>query len=170
MAYDKVVDSTALDASLTAIADAIRAKAGTSDAMTLAGMAEAIAAIEAGGGGIATGSYVFAETNSYFSRSLRVEHGLGQVPTQMIHLLKTADNTTVSGKYKAAYVYAFEGGAYAIQAPNKYSGLEMKTADESSSFSRANSPTETDFELFGNYIGLYGIDGNEGDEVLWFVW
>ena len=40
----------ALTDKLTAIADAIRAKAGTSDAMTLAGMAEAIAAIEAGGG------------------------------------------------------------------------------------------------------------------------
>lgn len=51
MAYDKIVDSAALDAGLKHIADAIREKGGTSDAMTLDGMAAAIAAIEAGGGG-----------------------------------------------------------------------------------------------------------------------
>ena len=35
---------------LTAIADAIRSKTGSTEAMTLDGMAEAVAAIEAGGG------------------------------------------------------------------------------------------------------------------------
>jgi hypothetical protein len=51
MAYDKVVDSSVLDARLTQIANAIREKAGTSDSLAFpAAMAEAIAAIEAGGG------------------------------------------------------------------------------------------------------------------------
>lgn len=51
MAYDKVVDSSVLDAGLKQIADAIREKGGTSDNLAFpAGMAEAIAAIEAGGG------------------------------------------------------------------------------------------------------------------------
>lgn len=61
MAYDKVVDSSVLDAGLKAIADAIREKGGTSDNLAFPqAMAEAIAAIEAGGGGsneIITGTF-----------------------------------------------------------------------------------------------------------------
>jgi hypothetical protein len=52
MAYDKVVDSAVLDANLTTVADAIRAKGGTTGALSFpAGFADAIAAIQAGGGG-----------------------------------------------------------------------------------------------------------------------
>ena len=51
MAYDKVVDSSVLDAGLKQIADAIREKGGTSDNLAFPqAMADAIAAIEAGGG------------------------------------------------------------------------------------------------------------------------
>jgi surface protein len=45
MAYDKVVDSAALDASLTAVADAIRAKGNTTAKLKLDDMPAAIAAI-----------------------------------------------------------------------------------------------------------------------------
>lgn len=49
MAYDKAVDSAALDAGLTAIANAIRQKAGSSDALAFPdAMAAAIAAIQTG--------------------------------------------------------------------------------------------------------------------------
>lgn len=58
----------ALTDKLTTIANAIREKAGTSDALTLDGMAEAIAAIQAGGGEVTIngckvlcGEYVSAE-------------------------------------------------------------------------------------------------------------
>lgn len=64
MAYDKVVDSSVLDAGLKQIADAIREKGGTSDNLAFpTAMAEAIAAIEAWGGNIRieTGSVTFAE-------------------------------------------------------------------------------------------------------------
>lgn len=64
MAYDKVVDSSVLDAGLKAIADAIRAKGGTSGNLAFpTAMAEAIAAIEAGGGGglCTTGTLTIAE-------------------------------------------------------------------------------------------------------------
>ena len=51
MAFDKVVDSVALDTQLTSIADAIRAKTGGSDSLVFPdGFLQAIAAIEAGGG------------------------------------------------------------------------------------------------------------------------
>lgn len=66
MAYDKLCDSAVLDAGLKQIADAIREKGGTSDNLAFpAGMAEAIAAIEAGvdlgelfDAKVATGSFI----------------------------------------------------------------------------------------------------------------
>ena len=63
MALDKVVDSAALDAQLTSIADAIRSKGGTTDQLTLAGMVDAINAIQTGSGGMqsASGEYSIAE-------------------------------------------------------------------------------------------------------------
>lgn len=48
MAYDKIVDSTALDTALTNIADAIRTKTGKTDPLTLEQMPSEIANIEAG--------------------------------------------------------------------------------------------------------------------------
>lgn len=76
MAFDKVVDSAVLDAGLKQIADAIREKGGTSDSLAFpAAMAEAIAAIEAGGGG--GGSlYISNITLAENSQYITVEHGL----------------------------------------------------------------------------------------------
>lgn len=51
MAIDKAVDSAQLEADLTAVADAIRAKTGSTATMTLDEMPGAIAGIETGGGG-----------------------------------------------------------------------------------------------------------------------
>lgn len=78
MAYDKVVDSAALEAALKASADAIRGKTGGSGSIpwdAVKGFADAIAAIETGGGSggggfnsdhadIAYGSFVVAEGKS----------------------------------------------------------------------------------------------------------
>lgn len=66
MAYDKVVDSGVLDAGLGQIADAIRAKGGTSAQLAFpAAMAAAIAAIEAGGGGGWTDNYTVFATGTF---------------------------------------------------------------------------------------------------------
>ena len=73
MAYDKVVDSAVLDAGLKQIADAIREKGGTSDTLAFpTAMAEAIAAIEAGGGGatIHTGTFTVAADAKYYTAPL----------------------------------------------------------------------------------------------------
>lgn len=80
MEYDKVVDSAALDTQLTSIADAIRAKTGGSNSLVFPdGFLQAIAAIQAGGGGgsakIATGTVIPAN-----DESITIEHGLGEVP------------------------------------------------------------------------------------------
>ena len=67
---------------MTAIADAIRAKTGGTDALTLDGMAEAIAGIEAGGGNtnIYTTEMVFAEETA----SAILEHNLGKIPDYVV--------------------------------------------------------------------------------------
>ena len=85
MAYDKVVDSAVLDAGLKQIADAIREKGGTSDNLAFpTAMAEAIAAIEAGGVGIkyATGRITPAEQTTINSKNqLVITHNLGVIPS-----------------------------------------------------------------------------------------
>ena len=82
MAYDKVVDSSVLDAGLKQIADAIREKGGTSDNLAFPqAMADAIAAIEAGGGSIVAGTYTPASTQT--SR-VTVTHNLGKEPTGVL--------------------------------------------------------------------------------------
>ena len=49
MAYDKIVDSTALDTALTDIADAIRTKTGKTDSLTIEQMPSEIESISGGG-------------------------------------------------------------------------------------------------------------------------
>lgn len=74
----------ALTDKLTAIADAIRSKGGTTDQLTLAGMVDAINAIQAGSGGLPSavqavtfGDYIpTVDTNSMPD----IEHGLGVIP------------------------------------------------------------------------------------------
>lgn len=51
MAFDKIVDSTALDTALTDIADAIRTKTGKTDPLTIEQMPSEIEEISGGGGG-----------------------------------------------------------------------------------------------------------------------
>lgn len=82
MALDKVVDSAALDAQLTSIADAIRSKGGTTDQLTLAGMVAAINAIQTGGGdGLKydMGEFVLDADIKHHSTP-SIPHNLGEVP------------------------------------------------------------------------------------------
>lgn len=81
MALDKVVDSAALDAQLTSIADVIRSKGGTTNQLTLAGMVDAINAIQTGGGdGLKydIGEFVLDADVKTLNPSL--PHNLGEVP------------------------------------------------------------------------------------------
>lgn len=77
---------------MTAIADAIRAKTGGTDALTLDGMAQAIAGIEVGGGDglqVRCGIITLAET----SRNVRIEHDLGKKPVfYMVAILPEGSN------------------------------------------------------------------------------
>lgn len=103
MALDKVVDSTALDAQLTSIADAIRSKGGTTDQLTLAGMVDAINAIQTGGGGIqsASGEYSIAEDVA----SLNIDiSDIGFVPDLVAVYLDETDMEYTSTPTKIWYL------------------------------------------------------------------
>lgn len=86
MALDKVVDSAALDAGMTAVADAIRAKAGTTDQLAWPdGFRTAIEAISGGGASgllYDVGEFIFdsdTASNSIESKKL-IPHNLGDTP------------------------------------------------------------------------------------------
>ena len=66
MALDKVVDSAVLDAGMKSVADAIRAKAGTTDLLAWPdGFKAAVEGIQTGGGGGSTSNVVMKDVNFY---------------------------------------------------------------------------------------------------------
>ena len=66
MALDKVVDSAVLDAGMKSVADAIRAKAGTTDLLAWPdGFKSAVEGIQTGGGGGTTSDAVMKDVNFY---------------------------------------------------------------------------------------------------------
>ena len=80
MAYDKVIDSSALDANLASIAEAIRTKGGTTDQLVFP--AGFISAIEAIGGGL-TYEYTtmtLAEDLVSNNIGITIAHALGKKP------------------------------------------------------------------------------------------
>lgn len=86
MAYDKVIDSSALDANLASIAEAIRTKGGTTDQLVFpAGFISAIEAIEAGGSKFVSGSFIQNENVQRFT----LNHELGEIPN--IYVVFTYD-------------------------------------------------------------------------------
>lgn len=91
MALDKVVDSAVLDAGMTAVADAIRAKAGTTEPLAWPdGFKAAIEAISGGGGtGLAydMGEFVLdadTSSNNPWLISNPIPHNLGETPDFII--------------------------------------------------------------------------------------
>jgi hypothetical protein len=153
MAFDKVIDSAQLEADLTTIANAIREKAGVSDNFNFpTGFAEAITAIEAGGGGgLATGAITFDSDVTYtgdedistnFPRPvLTIEHSLGYRPTFFVFF--SADKKT---KYQLeslivhrfaetfAYCYRTTFNSYGVTASNMGSSMYSSTSDLSEYF------------------------------------
>lgn len=72
----------ALTNKLTAIGDAIRAKTGSNDKLTLDGMASAIANISTGGGGIESSDLAFTGNLEYFNYNGILNNLLSKYSTQ----------------------------------------------------------------------------------------
>ena len=106
MSYDKIVDSSALDASLTAVADAIREKTGKSATMTLAEMPTEI-------GNISDGTDIIAallegtaidladdKATSIRAQTFGTTTNGPDYKTSLIHSIKCSNVETI-------YIYAF---------------------------------------------------------------
>ena len=160
MAYDKVIDSSKLDSDLTSVADAIRSKGGTSEALAFpAGFVSAIEAIEAGGGGEVTppttptdgGTRVYihleyGRTSPMLgvcpNGTVTVDWGDGTEPDTLTGTSTTTVKWTPTHEYTAPgdYVIALtvEGtmGFYGNSGTNQYSGI-LRYASSSDTRNRA---------------------------------
>lgn len=138
MAYDKVVDSTILDAGLRSIADAIREKAGTSDNLAFpTAMAEAIAAIQAGGG-MKTGTFCPAEFTSLRGNNWVVNHSLNAIPKYIFvwkeDLFGITDTRTKNEIYcilssPEKLLCAYQKGSTSYDSHGSISGVNDWTTD-----------------------------------------
>lgn len=100
MALDKVVDSAVLDAQLTSIADAIRSKGGTTDQLTLAGMVDAIHAIQTGENEIV--QFIENKITNFSNEELTAISDYGLAGKDNIQSLYIPNVVSVGG-------YAFDG-------------------------------------------------------------
>lgn len=90
MAYDKAVDSAQLDANLTSVADAIRAKGGTDAQLAFpAGFVSAVQAIETGGG---NGVDVVMTSTITNAEELQAALAAGSGVTQFVFAIKSYKN------------------------------------------------------------------------------
>lgn len=122
MAFDKVVDSAALEAGLTQIATAIREKGGTTDVLAFPdAMAAAITAIQAGGEYIIEhGTRTFTEDTFPYTTPVIIEHGLGKRPLFFFGVSGT------EGLYKQnaiTYIVAVYNGSSGIHPVRGASGF-----------------------------------------------
>ena len=167
MAYDKVVDSAVLNAGLKQIADAIREKGGTSGNLAFpAAMADAIAAIQAGGAKIEMGTIDASESVTVTkTEPFSVEHGLGAVPN-FVCFAKAGKCTTTSQFRAAFYFKRYSSGtpaSYSISA--KSGGIETLPSIYSDESMMGISVDDAKFHVYANsktivaYTSYYWIAG-----------
>ena len=169
MAYDKAVDSAALDAGLTAIANAIREKAGSSDVLAFPdAMAAAIAAIEAGGGGgsaFATGTYTAVENVG--ATNVEITHGLGVIPKTIMWFV-TAPTGKVYAERPLLALFCDEYGCSTCGNASSGSTATMNYQVGTYKIEKLN-PTEETIKL-SDSMYISGGSIMAGFTVTWAVW
>lgn len=150
MAIDKAVDSAVLDANLTSIADAIRAKAGTSDKLAFpAGFAEAIAGITVGGGG--EGGYDFSELPTPFTHALSGSFILDADTSWNNHYIKIPNSINMTGE-KPVMVLIFSNDTEIVYSSTVQTAQVILAYDE--------GPTLGD--KYRQKVGLYACTTTTG--------
>lgn len=178
MAYDKVVDSSVLNAGLKTIADAIREKAGTSDSLAFpTAMAEAIAAIEAGGGGCdffdAYGTYIPAENHdrviAYFDTGIPYKNQTFNDGNNCTFILwKNSGYTRVKGSYEFLFRTSNNSG-YSYSYGTRPSG-DVTYANNSTTMNAKASLSSNktiQIEVNGTTTGTYVYGLVAGVEYKW---
>lgn len=96
MAYDKIIDSSVLNAGLTEIASAIREKTGSSGLYSFpSGFIDAVTSISNGVEGIAADAIITLNTNIYYEfTTIYNIPGLNNLDWYLIYLYYIGDDTT----------------------------------------------------------------------------
>lgn len=168
MAIDKAVDSAQLEAAITATADAIREKTGNADLvqwLAESGFAEAIGAIETGGGvTVESGSFTLAETGThaiYWNES-------HDTAPDVVFLMRTPEESRSNNYYVAselavrngdvydAYTVGFSGSAIIGYYP--FVALNRQITNENTYFAVPKSGFNIDF-IAGIEVKWYAIWG-----------
>ena len=168
MALDKVIDSAVLDAGLTSVADAIRARGGTSEQLAFpGGFVSAVEGIQAGGGtseivlpdtpgrvyiALAPSDYeerfyMFVSANGHGSGgSGTLEINIGDVKNGIFVSESVVDYTDAANSYNTRSI--------TLPAHDKIKVLELKNADEDEGFTvtgcqfpNFNSPIILDMKI-----------------------
>ena len=170
MAYDKVVDSAVLDAGLKQIADAIREKGGTSGNLAFpTAMADAIAAIESGGGGglpvAAYGSVILSEDQT---TDYKIETGITIENKSVVVFQKNKTNEKINGSllYTSAFGLTLSYGKK-ISAGYRGGGAAEIYATESAGIK--NIINQTELVIGGNATGNYSYGFKAGVVYIWLV-
>ncbi len=175
MAYDKVVDSAVLDAGLKQIADAIREKGGTSDTLAFpTAMAEAIAAIQAGGGGeasVAKGTITIAEQLDCqaLCRTV-VNHNLGRVPTHALLLNLSKEHKTSASTGDTIILYADTERVYGYQGLGATSACKVVHKTGIRFEYTSGSVDEIQSYIFPPVGYIYASTARAGETYLWMLW
>lgn len=142
----------ALTDKLTAIADAIRSKGGTTDQLTLAGMVDAINAIQTGGGEETNFNHITTftpVTAGYIS--IQLFSNLGLTPTHNAGMFVSRGNTDITsdvGNYMLILFYT-ESRYICIVSGSFNGGIQVA----------ATAPSDREETGIGRHIGV-GAVGN----------
>lgn len=146
---------------LTGIADAIRAKTGTSDAMRPDEMAALIQSIS-GGGKVAAGSVT---PSGNYTSSVTITHNLGVVPN-LIAIF--AADVISTGRMVSLFV--IPGGGYVTEVYHSSSSSIQSTSltNNASNLARA-FPTLTETTLTAKSNGIQGSIYFDPSEYVWIA-
>lgn len=179
MAVDRAIDLTEFDSKLTTVADAIRTAGGTTEPMSFpSGMVEAITAIQAGGGGgFATGTLTFNESQPTYS-NLTVTHNLGFAPEHILwFIIETeakssgkfyANNYPICFEYISKEAYLVTSSSYS-NATNSFRYSINTSGYYLNLINIANSNEET-IDLFFEYAYRYSTNIPASSTIRWLVW
>ena len=154
---------------MTAIADAIRAKTGGTDTLTLDEMAAAIASLQAGEGGallpdwmteMTSGTVTFAANTD----SVSIDHGLGGKPKGFVFFRKGADN---SSEMYLNYCYGYSYKFFNNNTGGSFSGTLVLANGASARVSGSYTATNTSFLVYND---LYNYECKATTAYHWFAW
>lgn len=165
MAIDKVIDSTVLNANLTTVANAIRAKGGTSAALAFPdGFVSAVGAIETGSGGSADEWAVFRQLNAGELVSAVIPEDITKLHSYLFSYSNLESITALGVTELGEYAFQYSDALKTVNLPNLSVKTLMKgafykcTALESISFPNLGGLASSSSAFFSGCTALKNVD------------